>query len=131
MEQKSWTLVRRMIGYDRLDTPAQHAWLDAFYTEDLRPFTNCFQPVMKLVGKQSVGQRTRRPYHTPKTRLRRLLDDYPAHLELNRLRALTELCRSTSPLTLKRRCCRSPKFLTLDHRNSPGPRSCPRGVGEV
>jgi len=34
--------VRRLIGYDRLDTPAQQAWLDAFYTEDLRPFANCF-----------------------------------------------------------------------------------------
>lgn len=103
VEQKNWTLVRRLVGYDRLDTPAQQAWLDAFYTDDLRPFANCFQPVMKLVGKESVGQRTRRLYDTPRTPLRRLLDDYSEHLDLNRLRPLTELYTATSPLTLKRR----------------------------
>ena len=103
VEQKNWTLVRRLIGYDRLDTPAQQAWLDAFYTEDLRPFANCFQPVMKLVGKETVGQRTRRLYDTPKTPLRRLLDDYSGHVDLNRPRALTDLYTSVSPLTLKRR----------------------------
>jgi hypothetical protein len=103
VEQKNWTLVRRLIGYDRLDTPAQQAWLDAFYTEDLRPFANCFQPVMKLVGKETVGQRTRRLYDTPKTPLRRLLDDYSGHVDLNRLRALTDLYTSVSPLILKRR----------------------------
>ena len=103
VEQKNWTLVRRLIGYDRLDTPAQQAWLDAFYTSDLRPFANCFQPVMKLVGKESVGQRTRRLYDTPKTPLRRLLDDYASHVDMNRLHPLTELYTGVSPLTLKRR----------------------------
>jgi hypothetical protein len=103
VEQKNWTLVRRLIGYDRLDTPAQQAWLDAFYTDDLRPFANCFQPVMKLVGKETVGQRTRRLYDTPTTPLRRLLDDYTSHVDLNRVRALTELYSAVSPLTLKRR----------------------------
>jgi hypothetical protein len=39
------------------------------------PFANCFQPVLKLVGKEKVGQRTRRLYDTPKTPLRRLLDE--------------------------------------------------------
>ncbi len=50
--RKNWTVVRRLIGYDRLDTPAQQAWLDAFSTDDLRPFANGFRPVMKLVGKR-------------------------------------------------------------------------------
>jgi hypothetical protein len=103
VEQKNWTLVRRLIGYDRLDTPEQEAWLDAFYTEDLRPFANCFQPVMKLVGKETVDGRTRRLYDIPKTPLRRLLDDYPQHLDLNRLSPLTELYTALSPLALKRR----------------------------
>jgi hypothetical protein len=103
VEQKNWTLVRRLIGYDRLDTPEQQAWLDAFYTDDLRPFANCFQPVMKLVGKETVEGRTRRLYDIPKTPLRRLLDDYPQHLDLNRLRPLMELYTAVSPLTLKRR----------------------------
>jgi hypothetical protein len=103
VEQKNWTLVRRLIGYQRLDTPAQLAWLDALDTELLRPYSNCFQPVMKLLRKETVGQRTRRIYDTPKTPLRRLLDDYPEHADLNRLRGLTALYTEVSPLTLKRR----------------------------
>jgi hypothetical protein len=102
VEQKNWTLVRRLIGYQRLDTPEQLAWLDALDTELLRPYANCFQPVMKLIGKESVGQHTRRIYDTPKTPLRRLLDDHPEHVDLNRIRALTDLYASVSPLTLKR-----------------------------
>jgi hypothetical protein len=58
---------------------------------------------MKLVGKETVDGRTRRLYDIPKTPLRRLLDDYPEHLDLNRLRPLTELYTAVSPLTLKRR----------------------------
>jgi hypothetical protein len=67
VEQKNWTLVRRIIGYQRLDSPVQLAWLDSLYTELLRPFNNCFQPVMKLVGKEQVGQRT--PSSTTSQRL--------------------------------------------------------------
>ncbi|MGH7665782.1 MAG: hypothetical protein ACREN1_00475 [Candidatus Dormibacteria bacterium] len=51
VEQKNWTLVRRLIGYDRLVTPAQRDWLGAFYAQDLCPVANCFQTVMKLTGK--------------------------------------------------------------------------------
>ncbi len=44
--QENWALVRRLIGFDRLAPPAQRAWVDAFSTDDLWPFANCFQPVM-------------------------------------------------------------------------------------
>lgn len=102
VEQKNWTLVRRLIGYDRLDTPGQLAWLDDFYTNLLRPFANCFQPVMKLIDKEAVEQRVRRKYDIPATPMRRLLNDHADSIDYSRLNALTELYRSTSPLTLKR-----------------------------
>lgn len=51
MEQKNWTLSRRLIGYQRLDTFEQLAWLNELYTEFLRPYANCFQPVMKLIRR--------------------------------------------------------------------------------
>ena len=56
MEQKNWTLVRRLIGYQRLDTQDQLQWLDSLYGDLLYPYNNCFQPVMKLIGKESVGR---------------------------------------------------------------------------
>ena len=101
VEQKNWTLVRRLIGYQRLDTPEQQVWLDALYTDLLRPYANCFQPVMKLVGKESVGTRVRRVYDTPTTPLRRLLLSHAG--DIARLQPLVDLYTTTSPLTLKRR----------------------------
>jgi len=58
VEQKNWTLVRRLIGHDRLDTPAQQAWLDAFYPEDLRPLRQLL-PAGAEAGRQGEG----RPAH--------------------------------------------------------------------
>ena len=101
VEQKNLTLVRRLIGYQRLDTPAQQAWLHGLYTELLRPFANCFQPVMKLLSKETVGTRTRRHYDTPATPLRRLLLSHAG--DATHLEQLADLYAGTSPLTLKRR----------------------------
>lgn len=107
VEQKNWTLVRRLIGYDRLDTPEHKDWLNGFYTDLLRPYANCFQPVMKLIDKKAEGQRTRRFYDVPKTPLRRLLDGYADAIDFSRLDQLTEMYATTSPLSLKRQIDRS------------------------
>ncbi len=100
VEQKNWTLVRRLIGYQRLDTPGQLRWLNQLYTELLRPYNNCFQPVMKLVKKETVGQRTRKVYDRPTTPLQRVLSS--GKTDATKVRALTDLYTRVSPLTLKR-----------------------------
>lgn len=100
VEQKNWTLVRRLIGYQRLDTPGQLAWLNQLYTDLLRPYNNCFQPVMKLVRKEPIGQRTRKRYDQPRTPLDRVLQS--GRTDPQRVAALVDLYTRTSPLTLKR-----------------------------
>jgi hypothetical protein len=100
VEQKNWTLVRRLIGYQRLDRPTQLVWLNCLYTELLRPYNNCFQPVMKLVSKQRVGTRTRKTYDQPTTPLRRVLASGQA--DPTKIGELVSLYTDTSPLTLKR-----------------------------
>ncbi|MEO8744319.1 MAG: hypothetical protein ABI334_07405 [Candidatus Dormiibacterota bacterium] len=101
VEQKNWTLVRRLIGYHRLDTLWQLKWLDDFYTELLRPYNNCFQPVMKLVGvEHRADGRVRKRYDTPTTALERVLASGSA--DLTKVKSLVELYSSVSPLTLKR-----------------------------
>ncbi len=101
IEQKNWTLVRRLIGYQRLDTAWQLNWLDEFYIDFLRPYNNCFQPVMKLVGKEhrTEGQ-VRKLYDTPTTPLQRVLTSGSA--DLFKVRTLVEFYSRVSPLTLKR-----------------------------
>jgi len=68
IEQKNWTHVRKLVGYERYDTDAAVTALNAVYTE-LRVFQNLFLPTVKLVHKERVGARTRRRYDAPQTPL--------------------------------------------------------------
>ncbi len=54
VEQKNSTLVRSIIGYDRLDSVAQTVALNLLYDE-LGLYYNLFQPVMHLIGKKIVS----------------------------------------------------------------------------
>jgi len=72
VEQKNWSIVRRTIGYDRFETPEELACLRCIY-EDLRHYTNFFQPVLKLVGKVQVGGKLIKQYDTASTPFRRTL----------------------------------------------------------
>jgi hypothetical protein len=66
------THVRKLIGYERYDSPQAVAALNALYTQELRLFENLFLPSLKLQRKVRVGSRTRRFYSQPQTPLDRL-----------------------------------------------------------
>ncbi|HEX2647669.1 MAG TPA: DDE-type integrase/transposase/recombinase [Candidatus Dormibacteraeota bacterium] len=101
VEQKNWSLVRKLIGYRRLDTRAQLDWLNALYEELLRPYNNCFQPVMKLIAKERQPDgRIRKRYDVPQTPLQRVLASGVTLAD--RIRPLVELYTAVSPLNLKR-----------------------------
>lgn len=73
VEEKNWTAVRRVVGYDRYSTrPALDA-LNQLYGL-LRLHTNFFQPVMQLQRKTRNGAKVHKVYDVPKTPYRRLLE---------------------------------------------------------
>jgi hypothetical protein len=72
VEQKNWSVVRRLVGYDRYDSPEALARLNALY-EDLRLYVNFFQPSMKLVAKQRVDNKVRKRYDAAQTPYQRVL----------------------------------------------------------
>lgn len=74
IEQKNWTHVRRLFGWDRYDTPEQLEAMNALYRGDLPVMMNGFQPCVKLVRKERAGSKVRRIYDTAKTPLDRLAD---------------------------------------------------------
>ena len=74
IEQKNWTHVRKVVGYQRLETQGAADHLNALYRGPLRAYLNCFQPVMKLVEKVRIGGHVRRRYDVPKTPYQRVLD---------------------------------------------------------
>jgi len=72
VEQKNWSVVRRVIGYDRFSTKAALKALEDVYTL-LRLYVNFFQPVLKLVGKSRQGTKVHKVYDTAQTPYQRLL----------------------------------------------------------
>src|SRR5215475_8411820 len=73
VEQKNWTHVRRLLGWDRYDSPEALEALNSLYRNELRLMMNLFQPTVKLESKQRIGSRLRRRYSPAQTPLDRLL----------------------------------------------------------
>ncbi len=112
VEQQNYSVVRRFVGYQRLDTPEQLVVLNRLY-QLLSDYQNFFQPVMRLKSKTRDGARVTRKYDTPRTAYQRVLDrtditqeikDKLTHrfLALNPKRLLLEISKLGQKLSLKR-----------------------------
>ena len=73
VEQKNWSVVRHVIGYDRLEGQEQHAILTSIY-QDLRMYVNFFQPVLKLIAKERIGNKVVRKYDMAQTPYQRVME---------------------------------------------------------
>ena len=93
IEQKNWTHVRKLLGWDRYDSPRALAAINALYQNEWRHMMNLFQPSVKLQRKKRVGSRLTRQYDIPQTPLDRLIKSQQG--DLPKLQALL-LRRSTS-----------------------------------
>ncbi len=81
VEQKNWSVVRRVAGYSRYDTPEQLALLNRIYL-GIHYHGNFYLPVMKLASKTRVGAKVARTYGEPQTPFARVLaspDVAPEH----------------------------------------------------
>ena len=65
--------MRRTVGYERWETQSELTLLESIY-DDLRLYTNFFQPSFKLIAKQRIGKRTLKQYDLPKTPYQRVLE---------------------------------------------------------
>ena len=100
VEQKNWTAVRQLIGYDRYESAEALALFEAIYA-DWRLYLNFFQPVRKLVAKERVGSKVRRRYDQARTPYRRVLA-LPEVSEVEKER-LGAVYRRLNPVALRRR----------------------------
>ena len=76
VEQKNGNVVRRLVGYDRLEGMAAVKALQQLYAAS-RLFGNLFQPSFKLASKTRQDGRVIKRYHTPATPCDQLLN-HPA-----------------------------------------------------
>ena len=98
VEQKNWSVVRRLIGYDRFESETEYLLLQSIYT-DLRLYANFFQPVLKLVSKQHVDKRLLKRYDQAATPFQRVLaaEDIPFEAKAR----LTNLYVQLNPVQLR------------------------------
>lgn len=73
VEEKNWSVVRRLVGYVRYDTPKQVAQLNALYRV-YGLYFNHFLPLTKLSTTERHGSRVKKIYDAPKTPYQRVLD---------------------------------------------------------
>ena len=91
--------MRHTVGYDRLDNDQQYAILQSIY-QDLRLYINFFQPVLKLIDKEHIGNRVVRKYDTARTPYQRVLEREEISL-LNKAKLLNQYL-DLNPAELRR-----------------------------
>ena len=74
VEQKNWTHVRELFGYERFDAESQVDFMNDIYKRLWNPLWNFFTPVMKLQSKTRVGGKIIKVYDDPITPYQRLIN---------------------------------------------------------
>lgn len=73
VEQKNWTHVRHLFGYDRFDKPILVSLMNDLYKNEWCLYQNYFVPTQKLLSKEKINSKYRRKYDKAKTPYQRLL----------------------------------------------------------
>lgn len=100
VEQKNWTHVRELLGYDRFDQEWDVEWINDIYRSYWNPLWNFFNPVMKLKEKTRVGGKITKVHDRPTTPYQRLLDS--GHLTNEQRERLENKMKDLNPFTLKK-----------------------------
>jgi hypothetical protein len=126
VEQKNWTHVRKLMGWDRYDSEAALEAMNNLYRTELRWLLNLYLPSVKLVKKTRAGSKLRRVYDPPQTPLERVTRS--GHADAGRLAELTKLQKHLDPFALARIVDHKLKHIygLANRRLSPG--SCPVAI---
>ena len=97
VEQKNWSVVRRLVGYDRYTSRTALEQLNHLY-DLVRLYVNFFQPGMKLQHKTRHGAKVHKVYDTAQTPYQRLLKS--GVLSAQQTDALAKLYHTLNPVRL-------------------------------
>jgi len=99
VEQKNFTHVRSLFGYERYEDPELVLKMNEIYQAYWNPLWNYFTPCLKLKSKTRIGGRIKKEYDIPKTPAQRLLD-HPS-LPSPQQSYIKEQLRGRNPFWLK------------------------------
>jgi hypothetical protein len=100
VEQKNWTHVRHLFGYERFDKPVIVELMNDLYSNEYSQYQNHFIPTMKLVKKEKVNSKYRKKYDNPKTPYQRIMES--GHIDQETKDPLAAEHASLNPFVLKR-----------------------------
>lgn len=100
VEQKNWTHVRHLFGYDRFDDPRLTGLMNDLYRNEWSLYQNHFMPSQKLLSKEKINSKYRRKYEKAKTPYQRLLESPYVDAEIKMQKAL--LHQTLNPFELKK-----------------------------
>lgn len=91
VEQRNWTHVRQVFGYERIDTEELLGLMNDMYANELRLLGNFFTATQKLKTKTRKGSRYHRKFETPQTPYHRVMADKTvSEVEKEKLKAFYE-----------------------------------------
>lgn len=126
VEQKNWTHVRQLLGYDRLDDASLVEAINALYRECWEPLHNYFLPSAKLEEKSREGAKVKRKHDQPQTPCQRLLACKEVTEEAKRKLAATKA--SLNPFELHRKL--EERLRAILHRALHSSRPAPTSPGQ-
>lgn len=100
VEQKNWTHVRQLFGYERFQDSRLVNRMNDLYSKEWSLYQNHFCPSVKLIKKEKINSRYKKLYDKPLTPYARLLASEHISLDVkNELKAHHE---QLNPFELKR-----------------------------
>jgi len=99
VEQKNWSHVRHLFGYDRFDNPGLVALMNDLYANEWSLYQNHFCPSMKLASKERINAKYRKTYDTPQTPYQRVMNS--EHVQQRTKSTLKGRHDSLNPFTLR------------------------------
>lgn len=109
MEQKNYSYVRQLLGYDRLDNPKLVELINRLYANQWSLYQNHFCPTLKLLEKKRINSKYYKKYETPQTPYQRLM--LSSHIPNDNKKALNNLHQTLDPFVLKRQIDRQLKAI--------------------
>ena len=99
VEQKNWTQVRHLFGYDRLDIETLVEPMNDLYSNEWSLYNNFFRPSQKLIEKTKINSKYKKKYDKPKTPYERVLES--EYVSIEKKEKLKNIYKELNPFELK------------------------------
>jgi 5S rRNA maturation endonuclease (ribonuclease M5) len=101
IEEKNWTHVRQLLGYERFDKIETVKMLNDLYLTEWRLYLNFFLPAFKLLEKRREGSKIIKKFDLPMTPYQRLMKS--DKVKLTAKKELTKIFKSLDPFVLQKK----------------------------